>query len=146
MFYAKAAASSSASASAVALYGLLLTATGAHCQDANAAAKAALSRSYPIEQVAIRSGVGLVTADAERAIALGRHKDQTPQKEYVNSQAAKTFVASTSSSPVTTSSDDDVEAENDEGDEEGDCGEDEEWVPYGNSKRQVGTNGIDVEL
>lgn len=48
----------------------------------------ALGRSYRVEQQPIRNFDILVQADRERAIALGRHKDQTPVEETVASDDA----------------------------------------------------------
>lgn len=71
----------SASVSAAILSGLLFSATSGLCQEAGSA-KLSLSRSYPIEQVTIRSGTGLVEADRVRAVAIGRHQGQTATQEW----------------------------------------------------------------
>ena len=47
-----------------------------------------LGRSYRVEQQPIRNFDVLVQADRARAIALGRHKDQTPIEENAASENA----------------------------------------------------------
>ena len=47
-----------------------------------------LGRSYRVEQQPIRNFDVLVQADRERALALGRHKDQTPGEDSAASDNA----------------------------------------------------------
>ncbi len=104
--------SAGASFAASALYGLLLSSSQVQAQDSGSTKPTlALSRSYKIEQEPIKAFTGLVNADRARALAIGRHKDQTPTAEYYGSSGDG-------------STDDSEE-------EEPECGDDEEFVKTG---------------
>lgn len=87
MLYTQAKQSTGASFAASVLYGLLLSSSSqVQAQDSGSTKPTlALSRSYKIEQEPIKAFTGLVNADRARALAIGRHKNQTPTSEYYGS-------------------------------------------------------------
>lgn len=86
MLYTQAKQSGGAGFAASVLYGLLLSSSQVQAQDSGSTKPTlALSRSYKIEQEPIKAFTGLVNADRARALAIGRHKNQTPTSEYYGS-------------------------------------------------------------